>query len=353
MSNSFSHIFTESDFLKMWGVSSSFQPLVLIRCNTYNHEKYIEDAIKGFLSQITTFPFKIQIHDDASSDSTQEIIQKYWKEYPHIIIPIFEKTNLYSKHDGSLNKAITNNKEGKYIALCEGDDYWVDCNKLEEQVRFLEKNPDFTMCFSNGFVEDQRKNPIVREDFFKINAFGSLGDSFATNQIIDFNNANIISFPPTASFVFRKSVEEKYNNLVPLCPKGDMRLRMMSLIDGKTFYMCKPTCVYRTNVGVSVTSNWKRLSRSNFNKVFGDVLLMLDAIDEISDHLFSEGIYKIKKPNCEGLLLTSNSFKVLKNKDVKRAYKEMSFGSKIKCIIGIIIPNRIIDFSKMLFHKKH
>ena len=76
-------------------------PLVSIRCITYNHEKYIRDALEGFVMQKTNFKFEAIVHDDASTDNTAAIIQEYAEKYPEIIKPIFETENQYSKHDGS------------------------------------------------------------------------------------------------------------------------------------------------------------------------------------------------------------------------------------------------------------
>ena len=128
-------------------------PLVSISCITYNHEPYIVQALNGFLMQKTSFPFEVLVHDDASTDRTADIIREYEKKFPKIIKPIYQKENQYSK--GFTAVTATWNfprAQGKYIALCEGDDYWIDENKLQIQVDFLERNPEYTMCFHNAEV---------------------------------------------------------------------------------------------------------------------------------------------------------------------------------------------------------
>ena len=114
-------------------------PLVSISCITYNHEPYIVQALNGFLMQKTTFPFEVLIHDDASTDGTTEIIKGYAQKYPEIIKPLYEEENQWIK--GRRGSAEFNfpRARGKYIAFCEGDDYWIDENKLQMQVDFLEK----------------------------------------------------------------------------------------------------------------------------------------------------------------------------------------------------------------------
>ena len=126
-------------------------PLVSINCITYNHKQYIRDAIEGFLMQITNFPVEILIHDDASTDGTVEIIREYEKQYPWLIKPVYQTENQYSKHNSfiSISKIQYGRALGKYIAFCEGDDYWTDHYKLQKQVDFLESNVWVDNCLIN------------------------------------------------------------------------------------------------------------------------------------------------------------------------------------------------------------
>ena len=122
-------------------------PLVSIFCITYNHSSYIRQCLDGFLIQKTNFPFEVLIHDDASTDDTAGIIKEYEAKYPDIIKPIYQVENQYSK---GLDINIVYNlprARGKYIAMCEGDDYWTDPLKLQKQVDFLESHTDYSMCF--------------------------------------------------------------------------------------------------------------------------------------------------------------------------------------------------------------
>ena len=101
-------------------------PLLSICCVTYNHESFISQCLDGFLMQQTDFPFEILIHDDASADGTANIIMEYEAKYPDLIKPIYQTENQFSK---GIKISVTFNfprAKGKYIALCEGDDYWTD-----------------------------------------------------------------------------------------------------------------------------------------------------------------------------------------------------------------------------------
>ena len=124
------------------------EPLVSICCITYNHAPYIKQCIEGFLMQQTTFPIEILIHDDCSTDGTTEIIRDYEKKYPDLIFPLYEEENQYQKGKASeIDFYNYKRARGKYIAYCEGDDYWTDPLKLQKQVDFMEANPDYSVCF--------------------------------------------------------------------------------------------------------------------------------------------------------------------------------------------------------------
>jgi glycosyltransferase involved in cell wall biosynthesis len=150
-------------------------PLVSICCITYNHEKYIQQCLEGFLIQKTTFLFEILIHDDASTDRTADIIREYETKYPDIIKPIYQTENQYSK--GVIVSAVYNwpRAKGKYIALCEGDDYWIDSYKLQKQVDFMEANPEYGLVYTDYYSllgNNFRKNSEIgsRKEHFEINA---------------------------------------------------------------------------------------------------------------------------------------------------------------------------------------
>jgi glycosyltransferase involved in cell wall biosynthesis len=123
------------------------QPLVSIHCIAYMHENYIRDAIEGFLMQQTTFKVEIWIHDDASTDNTANIIREYEKKHPQLFVATYQVENQYKKNPKTDNYIKPPPRRGKYIAMCEGDDYWTDPLKLQKQVEFLEGNEQYVMCY--------------------------------------------------------------------------------------------------------------------------------------------------------------------------------------------------------------
>lgn len=172
--------------------------MVSIHCITYNHEPYIRQCLEGFVMQKTNFRFEAIVHDDASTDRTADIIREYAAKYPNIIKPIYETENQYSKRDGSLRRIMDAACTGKYIALCEGDDYWIDPLKLQKQVDFLEANPEYGMCCGNAYKYRQIIGKICgpmnyeipfcsdndnKEDAFNAVSFGR-GGSIVTATVV-------------------------------------------------------------------------------------------------------------------------------------------------------------------------
>jgi glycosyltransferase involved in cell wall biosynthesis len=181
-------VFEEHELLSNWFVD---EPLISIVCTSYNHELFIRDALNGFFGQITKYPFEVIIHDDASTDDTQEIIKQYVDKYPKIITPILQLENQWmGKGISGTTKFAFPAARGKYIAWCEGDDYWTDPFKLQKQVDFLENNSEFSLV-GHWAVNSNNKT---------IGVFDK--DDFAFEDIY-FRTLSI----PTASIVFRNIVE--------------------------------------------------------------------------------------------------------------------------------------------------
>ncbi|MDE6250948.1 MAG: glycosyltransferase [Alphaproteobacteria bacterium] len=123
------------------------KPKVSVICMTYNHKNFIRQALDGFVMQKTKFPFEVIIHDDASTDGATDIIREYAEKYPDIIKPILQTENQWSRGISISQNYIWPNICGQYVAVCDGDDYWTDPYKLQKQVDFLDKHPDYSICF--------------------------------------------------------------------------------------------------------------------------------------------------------------------------------------------------------------
>lgn len=172
-------------------------PLASIRCLAYNQEQYIRQCLDGFVMQKTNFPFEIIVHDDASTDNTANIIREYAEKHPNIHA-ILETENQYSKHDGSLARIVNQAVQGKYVALCEGDDYWIDPYKLQKQVDFLENHQEYAMVYTSSKIYDQTKCKMEND---------LIGFSFK-----DFNDLLVRNRIPTLTTCIRTNIIMEYTN---------------------------------------------------------------------------------------------------------------------------------------------
>lgn len=147
-------------------MENNTKPKISIVCNAFNQEKYIAQALDSFLMQETTVPFEILVHDDASTDSTADIIREYEKKYPDIIKPLYQTENQYSQGVSITPQIQLKRAQGDYIAFCEGDDYWTDKNKLQIQYDFMQKNEQYSICCHAYSMVDKEGNILQdRYDF--------------------------------------------------------------------------------------------------------------------------------------------------------------------------------------------
>jgi glycosyltransferase involved in cell wall biosynthesis len=198
---------------------------------TYNHESFITQAIEGVLMQKTKFPIELVIGEDCSTDRTREICKAFKIKCPDII-----KLRLPIKNMGVMPNFIENLQAcvGKYIAICEGDDYWTDTHKLQKQVDFLEANKDFAICHHNMQViyEDKTKEPY----------FSNSPETKEVSTIEDLARRNYIF---TASCIFRNGLIKELPDWFYKSPVGDYVLHMLNAQHGKIKYIPDIMGVYR------------------------------------------------------------------------------------------------------------
>ena len=228
--------------------------MVSIRCLAYNHEPYIRQCLEGFIMQKTNFRFEAVVHDDASTDGTVAIIREYAEKYPNIIKPIYETQNQYSKHDGSLGRRMSAACTGKYIAMCEGDDYWIDPYKLQKQVDFLETHLDYSMSHTSFryFYEQENKFYISRD--IEINSNIQALGLKPENVLKDYRIQTLTILVRTK--LYQKIVESDYFLFKSGYLKmGDVQLWYSLSMLGKIHFLPDVTGVYRKNQGSVTRAN--------------------------------------------------------------------------------------------------
>lgn len=210
--------------------------MVSICCLVYNHEKYLRQCLDGFIMQKTNFKYEVLIHDDASTDASADIIREYEQKYPDIIKPIYQTENQYSKGVKISWELQYPRAKGKYIALCEGDDFWSDENKLQTQFDVMENNADCSMCV--------HKVRIVREKGTDTGNYYPRSDDVKfcmdTEEMLSLLVKEGYPFH-TSSYFLRKTTILKYIDKSPKFQYafnvGDKPLLLFCISDGNIVYI--------------------------------------------------------------------------------------------------------------------
>ena len=285
---------------------------------TYNQEKYIRETLEGFVAQRTDFDFEIVVADDCSTDNTPVIIKEYVKNYPNIFRPILRKKNIGAQQNfiGALKAA-----KGKYIALCEGDDYWTDPNKLQLQADFLDDHTEFALCFHKVRIvfENNKKEGYIFPDLIT-------NSNFTFEQLLKEN------YIQTNSVLYRA---QKYvnipNNILPL----DWYMHIYHAQFGKIGFIDRVMSVYRKHPeGLwwdaidNIDKIWKRhgiahlAMYSEVLKICGDKELYRDIVYENISQLFY-ALINLSEPNGNLLLKVIKQFPEISEESMLRLYKKL------------------------------
>lgn len=283
----------ESDIISNWKFDDRIY--ISIICTTYNQSLYIEDAINSFLAQKSDYKFEIVIHDDCSTDGTQKILINFRDRYPNLIKLILQNENQYS-----LGKKITpiavKHSDGEFLAICEGDDFWIDKYKCNNQLKLL-INSNYKICFSTAKYLYENGNVISKKNK-------------------GFNKKNILSLDEvikrgggameTASLMIKKEVVDMLPKWFELVPVGDYYLQVLaSKYHGAVFYD-SDSCIYR----VSSANSWsrKRLSNITINSVkneFDKRMMGMDFLENSLSIKYKESIeFRREKYTFEAMSLS-------------------------------------------------
>ncbi len=269
--------------------------MISIICNTYNHENYIRQTLDGFIAQKTQYSFEVLIHDDASTDGTANIIREYEQKYPKIIKPIYQTENQYSQGINVSGKYQYSRAQGKYLAFCEGDDYWCNPNKLQKQVSFLEQNPGYSACVHQTQVISDDGKPLAL-----FSEFTKEGDIEKLNEYMD--------FPHTSSFLLRNPFidnSERGRYLQKYISYWDKSMVIYMFRTGKIHFLPDIMSCYRcvTDKGTSFQARMK--SKNMTKEIVGAELCHYRQIRayrlnvDIANHYFRNvNLYALKKWLC-------------------------------------------------------
>ena len=313
------------------------EPLVSICCLAYNHKSYIRQCLDGFIIQKTTFPIEILIHDDASTDGTTEIIREYESNYPEIIKPIYQSENQYSK--GVKISATFNwsRVKGKYIALCEGDDYWTDPFKLQKQVDILENHPEFNVCFHQFYrLEDseyKELNKEVVDSFMKISNYDN-GFEFTLRDLFD------KWFIGTLTMMFRTSILN-FDIINRYTRFFDLHIFYYCLEKKNGFFLIDNMAVYRRHAG----GVWAGASQK---QRFNTDIVSYRELYKISPSEFTKSLYRRSKKKKLRFKLNTILNSLIKKYITKMTLLRQYF----EFVIVPLVMNSPFPSIRMLFVRK-
>lgn len=311
------------------------KPIVSVCCLTYNHKNYIRQALDGILMQKTEYPFEVIVHDDASTDGTTEIIREYEEKYPDIIKPIYQKENQYSKNPRVLKNFVYPKAQGKYIALLECDDYWIDPEKLQTQVKYLEEHLDCSGTFHAA-------NWTTKEKFIRNDRHFEQECDIIPEQVILGGG----EYCMTGSLVFRAQYALDFPQFREMDEIGDYSLEILLPLRGKFHYFPQIMGVYRFEREGSWTKDMRGSLEKRW-KATQKTVRWLKQLDEDTEQKYSTEIwYKIGKENC-----TLYKDGVIPFDELKSVLPHMHWG-KLKVLMVKKCYERYFKFEILGMNKK-
>lgn len=295
--------------------------LVSVYCLAFNHEKYIRDCLEGFVNQKTNFKYEVIVHDDASTDATAVIIKEYADRYPEIIKPILQVENKYSKGIGITKNYILPRCKGKYIAICEGDDYWCDNNKLQKQVNILESNPTYVACVhqtklydclhkKEAMVSPYRKDCVVDVELV-LSGGGAVWQSSALMYRKD-----LYSKKPKFCFVSKRV--------------GDYPMAMFLALTGPIYFVADVMSVYR----MYTEGSWSLNNKKNPNiKHHEEMIEILKMVDEYSGYRYHKLLDEKILDHEYHIWKQTKDYKIFSNS----RFKLLDFKRKVKLVLRVLL----------------
>lgn len=294
--------------------------MVTVICATYNHEKYIKKTLDGFLEQNTSFAVEYIIREDASTDHTADILREYESKYPGFFTIIYEKENQWSKHlIPYFSQRVILETHSKYVALCEGDDYWCDANKLQKQVDMMEQNPNASFCVHANYELNDRTGKMRERHPYKKSGL------ITTEEVM----IEPYGMPATCSMLMRTNMINQYPIYELSCPVGDRSRRMFLVDKGPALYIDELMSVYRVNNSASFGG--RLYDYENSMKLVKQMDTFFDSFNSYTNHKYEKYIRLLKERELISHYTRFNKYDQIAKTDYYKKY--FSFKDKIKLFI--------------------
>jgi len=311
--------------------------LVSINCTTFNHEKYIADAIESFLMQKTNFEYEILIGEDCSTDHTRIIVEQYVKKHPQKIKMITSEKNVGARLN---SQRLIEHSKGKYIADCEGDDYWIDPYKLQRQVDYMESHPDCSLCFHAAkIVKAPKWQTGLKIKPYNMDRICPIEDMITEG-----------GFCPTASLMYRRKDVINPPDFYKTAHVGDYPMQLILGSMGKVYFMETCMAVYRIGVKGSWSSRLNKgenIRQKMIRVIDGDISI-LNNFNSFSEYKYKKFVDNtLLKKELEIYLLQGNKYKSIPQK-YKHYLEQLSLLNKLKLLTRCRFPR----FYESLSHIK-
>ena len=317
--------------------------IVTVCIVSFNHEKWLRKCLGSICTQKTDFEYKVLVHDDCSTDGSIAIIEEFAQKYPDKIQTIIQEENRYSKGINIVQKYVIPAIQTKYFAICEGDDYWCDENKLQKQVNYLENHPECNMTFHNANVVDTDDNYLKtfypRKMWNDKKLYKALEKPEGTD--ISVGELIMLDFTPTASIVGRT---ENLRPILNFSTSLDLVVRLVTTYDGCAHYFNEIMSAYRTNnpnsASGSIKTDPEKLKKNFFDRHCG-LLKEFDEFTEGKYHSEIEHIIKRKE------LIYYQHLNDLKGMKASGVYNELTLYERLKYDVKDLLPF-IADLKKKI-----
>ena len=299
----------------MSGVDRS-KIMASISCLTFNHGAYIRQALDSFLMQKTNFEYEILVHDDASTDETGDILREYGEKYPDKVKPLIQKENQYSQGIDNISGAFNFPRvRGKYIFMCDGDDYWTSPDKMQKQVDYLEAHPDCTLCIHSAKIH------LVGRALTEGQMRPYRGNRVITpEEIVDKPSGYAMS-----SMAFPSRLVKELPDYYVDCPVGDTPLQMMAAAQGYGYYMDEAMSAYRVGVAGSWTTEGKSGDYARKQKIYWERMkTVYEEFDAATEGRLREAAESAAKRTYYLTMVNTRQFKEIMNPEYRKYYKELT-----------------------------
>lgn len=321
--------------------------VVSICCLVYNHEKYLRKCLDGFVMQKTNFIFEVLIHDDASTDRSPEIIREYTKRYPNLFKPIYQKENQHSKRIRISCTFQYPRAQGKYLALCEGDDYWTDPLKLQKQYDAMEANPEASFCahrvrcvtetgerMEQTYPKDELNSYYSKDEWIRM----MLKPRYPLH---------------TSSYFFKTAIIKDKLDRMPSfyikSPVGDVPLMLLAATEGSLIYIDEEMSCYRKG---SIGSWTSRNTTEREIRVLNACSEMYREYNKYTDYEYSNYIDELLLENEYYSKLKQHEIKPLFSSRYKKVREKTGTKEKAFLLMSCLFPSLMDKYKEKKKRRK-